>query len=494
MNDALYVGIDAGQTTVKAVVHDASLRPVAIGRRSSPVRHPRPRFAERTQDELWQSAAGALRDALARVDATRIAAVGISGHGDGLHLVDDSGAAASPAITAMDSRAHAEWAELMRDDARSRTILEISGQQSPVGGAGPLLAWMRAHHPEATDSATAIVWCKDVLRMRLIGGDPETDLSDATASFLDMRSGAWSPDVLAAYGLEWAERLLPRLRVSTDVAGRVTAQAAAETGLPEGTPVVVGLHDVQASAIGSAALVPGRLSLVAGSFSTNGVTTTGDAVDPRWQCRVSIRPGLRIAMSTSPTASPALEWAIRMLGGRDADARDALFAEAGALPADADTPDLLPFMLGSPLGDAPTGALAGIRATHERAHVFRGVLEGIAYMHVWHTRALAERYEWDEPIRLGGGISRSPVFVQLVADALGRPVSVVRGDEVGAFGAAAVAALGTDGFASIEEAQELVEIADPVEPRTATRAWWDEKIGRLDALADALGPWWEAAR
>ena len=122
------------------------------------------------------------------------------------------------------------------------------------------------------------------------------------------------------------------------------------------------------------------------------------------------------------------------------------------------------------------------------------VLEGIAYMHVWHTRALAERYEWDEPIRLGGGISRSPVFVQLVADALGRPVSVVRGDEVGAFGAAAVAALGTDGFASIEEAQELVEIADPVEPRTAKRAWWDEKIGRLDALADALGPWWEAAR
>ena len=491
MAGSLFVGVDAGQTTVKAVVHDDRLRPVAIGRRASPVHQPAPRFAERSQDELWASAAGAIADAAAQVDASRIAAVGISGHGDGLHLVDAEGRAASPAITAMDGRAHREWQRITGDAGGAETILEVSGQQAPVGGAGPLLAWLRAHEPETIDRASHLLWCKDVLRLRLVGGSAETDLSDATASFLDMRTGEWSREVLDAYDLGWAERLLPRLRRSADIAGTVTAEAAAETGLAEGTPVVVGLHDVQASAIGSAALVPGRLSLVAGSFSTNGVTTTGDAVDPRWQCRVSIRPDLRVAMSTSPTASPALEWAVRLLGGGPG-ARDALFAEAAALDPRADVPALLPYVLGSPLGEAPTAALAGVRGAHERAHVFRGVLEGIVYMHVWHTRALASRYAWEGPIRLGGGISRSPLYVQMVADAMGEPISVVRGDEVGAFGAAAVAALGTGRFTSIDEAQELVELADPVAPRPDLRAHWDERIARLDALADSLGPWWEA--
>lgn len=493
MASPLFVGVDAGQTTVKAVVHDRLLRPVAIGRRTSPVHHPEPRFAERSQDELWRSAAEAIAEAVAQVDASRIAGVGISGHGDGLHLVDRDGAPASPAITAMDGRAFREWQGVVRDEERAGTILEVSGQQAPLGGAGPLLTWMREHG--SVDDAAALVWCKDVLRLRLVGGAPETDLSDATASFLDMRTGEWSRQVLEAYGLGWAERLLPPLRLSTDIAGAVTAAASAETGLPEGTPVVVGLHDVQASAIGSAALVPGRLSLIAGSFSTNGVTTTGTASDPRWQCRVSIRPDLRVAMSTSPTASPALEWAVRVLGGSGdpAAARDALFAEAATLDPLDDTPAMLPFVLGSPLGDAPSATFAGLRAGHGRGHMFRGVLEGIAYMHVWHTRALASSYSWDEPIRLGGGISRAPLYAQMVADAMGQPVSVVRGDEVGAFGAAAVAAVGVGRFSSIDEAQELVELSDPVRSRPELRAHWEALITRFDELSDALTPWWERA-
>jgi len=492
MTGPLFLGIDAGQTTVKAVVHDDRLRAVAVGRRSSPVHHPQPRFAERDQDELWRSAAGAVADALAQVDASQVAAVGISGHGDGLHLVDEAGGAVSPAITAMDGRAFREWQRITTDPIRAATILEVSGQQPPLGGSGPLLAWTSEHDPDMIKRAAYVVWCKDALRLRLTGGPVETDLSDATASFLDMRSGEWSGDVLDAYGLGWAERLLPPLRRSTDVTGTVTARAAAETGLVEGTPVVAGLHDVQASAIGSAALVPDRLSLVAGSFSTNGVTTTGDAVDPRWQCRVSIRPGLRVAMSTSPTASPALEWAVRALGGGDARARDRLFGEAAALDPLESVPSMLPYVLGSPVGETASSAFAGISAEHTRGHLFRGVLEGIVYMHVWHTRALRTSYAWEGPIRLGGGIARSPLYVQLVADAMGEPVSVVRGDEVGAFGAAAVAALGVGQFSSIDEAQALVDIAEPVRPRAELRGYWDGVIARLDELSRVLGPWWAA--
>jgi L-xylulokinase len=491
------LGIDAGQTAVKAVVHDERLRPLGIGRRSSPVDRSTPRHAERSQHELWAAAAGAIAEAVesSGVDPRDIVAVGITGHGDGLHLVDASGEAVGPAITAMDSRAHVEAAELAADEERMRVVLERSGQEPTPGAAGNLLRWLLRHDPERVRAASAMLFCKDVIRLRLTGV-VATDYSDATASFLDTASATWSPEVIEAYGLP-ADilPLLPPLHASGDVVGRVLPSAAEATGLAAGTPVIAGMHDVQAASIGMGALVPGRLALVAGSFSTNGVTTTRPDVDVRWQSRLSIRPGLRIAMSTSATASPALNWMLRLLGidlaapGGEA-ARDRLFAEAAALDPQEPVPLVLPFLVDSPLGASSSAALAGVRGWHTPAHVLRGTLEGIALMHVWHTRALGERFDWDEPVVLGGGIARAPLYVQLVANALRSPVTVVQNEEAGAFGAAAVAGAAVGVFESVEAAQELVTRSEPVHPTTESAGYWAGVIRAFDEATEAMGPWW----
>ncbi|MBC7725598.1 MAG: carbohydrate kinase [Burkholderiaceae bacterium] len=488
------LGVDVGQTAVKAVLHDERMSPVAVGRRASPVDRPRERHAERSQDALWAAAADAIGEAVhsSRIDPAQIAAVAITGHGDGLHLVDARGDAVGPAITAVDSRAWREAAEVTDDPERLRTVLELSGQQPTPGGAGPLLLWMVRHEPAMLDRARTMLFCKDVVRLRLTGL-VATDLSDATASFLDTRTASWSPDVLAAYGLTGLDRMLPELRLSADPAGTVTRGAAGRTGLAEGTPVIIGLHDVQAASLGMGALIPDRLALVAGSFSTNGVTTTRSDVDPRWQSRLSITPDLRIAMSTSPTASPSLEWLLALLGVSGDAARDALFAEATALPPEEGVPLVLPYLYSSPVGPTASATLAGVRGWHSRAHVLRGMLEGIALMHHWHTSALGEKFDWQQPVVLGGGLARSPLYVRLVAGVLRSPVQVVRNEEVGAFGAAALAGVAAGLFESVTAVQDLVEKAPPVEPTAASADYWAGIIGSFDSLGAALDPWWGRA-
>lgn len=487
------LGVDAGQTSVKAVVHDERMRPVAVARRSSPIERPFDRFAERSQDALWDAAADAIAEAVvgSGIDPSDIVAIGVTGHGDGLHLVSDAGEPVGPAITAMDSRAHREAAELARDPKRLRTVLSLSGQVPTPGAAGNILRWLLRHDPERVHRAGAMLFCKDVIRLRLTGV-VATDYSDACASMLDTTTTLWSADIVEAYGLP-AEiaRLFPPVYASSEVVGTVLPAAAARTGLASGTPVIAGMHDVQAASIGMGALVPGRLAMVAGSFCTNGVTTTRGDVDARWQSRLSITPDLRIAMSTSATASPAFDWTLRLLGVTTDAARDTLLEAAAALDPEESVPLVLPFVVDSPIGPGPEGTITGIRARHTPAHVMRGALEGIVLMHLWHTRALAEKFRWDESIVLGGGLSRSGLYVQLVANALRSPIAVVDSEEAGAFGAALVAGVAVGLFDSVVSAQDqFVSRAPVVTPTPESKEYWSGVTASFDRLVSSLEPFW----
>ena len=494
------LGVDVGQTAVKAVIFDEQMRPVAVARRASPVDRSVSRRAERTQAALWDATAEAIAEAIAeaslsplRFNPHDIAAIGITGHGDGLHLVRADGTAASPAITAMDSRAHAEAAELEAQPARMTVILERSGQVPTAGAVGNILRWLLRNEPEVVETAHMMLFCKDVIRLQLTG-EFSTDYSDACASFLDTGSANWSSELIEAYGLpESIMSLLPELKCSGEIVGRVLAEAAAKTGLAVGTPVISGMHDVQAASIGMGALIPGRLALVAGSFTTNGVTTRHTDVDPRWQSRLSITPDLRIAMSTSATASPALDWIFGLLGATGDEARDALLANATALDPQEEVPLILPFLVDSPLGAQASSVFAGIRGWQTSAHIVRGVLEGVALMHFWHTRALAEKFTWEEPVLLSGGVSRSPLYAQLVANALRMPVRVIDTVEAGAFGAAAVAGVSLGMFNSIESAQEeFVRRGAVITPTAESAGYWSDVQAAFDELIAATEPWWAA--
>ena len=493
MAEKYFLGIDAGQTVVKAALHDSSLNQVGVARGISPNHTPEARRVERSQEDLWEAA----RDAISRVIKTSgitpsdIAAVGLTGHGDGLHLVDKAGGPVGPAVMAVDSRAWKEMDEILADPIRSETILRNSGQVPFLGSTGAIFLWTARNHPELLDQAHAMLMCKDVLRLRLTG-EIGTDFSDAAGSFLDTHDAQWSQQVLDAYQVGEYAHLMPPLHRATDVVGAVTQTASEQTGLAVGTPVVAGSHDVHATAVGMGSLHENVMTLIAGSFSINGVTTREDNTDPRWQSRLSVEPGLRMAMSTSATASTTLEWFLRQVGVGDSDARDALFAQASQLGATVDLPLMTPYVFASPFGSVPSGTYVGLRSWHTPAHLLKATLEGIVWMHAWHVGALSDAFSFEKTARLGGGLANSPLYSQMVADALKLRIEVVGNEETGGFGAAAYAATGIGHFGNLSEADAFVEVSRTHEPTPDGVAYWSDRVELFKQAHTQLEPLWNA--
>lgn len=496
------LGVDSGLTVTKAVAFDADGRALGVGRSEVALLKPRARFVERDMEEHWRATCEAIRGALdaARLPAEAIGAVGITGHGDGLYPVDAAGRPHGRAILSLDSRA-AEVVDGWRRDGRLDRALNLIGQRPHPFTPAAVLAWMKRHEPERYRAIGRVLFCKDWLRLRLTG-ETATDPTEASVAFTDVRTQAYSAEALALFGLEEIEGALPPVKGCAAVAGEVTTEAAEACGLRPGTPVVTGLHDVTATAVGMGGVRPGRLSLVAGTYSINEVISTEPVLDARWFCRNGFRPAEWMNMAISPASSANLDWFVRE-HGRDAlaDARrgggspfDTLNAEIEAAFAEPSGIVYHPFLYGSPLDDRATAGFLGLQGWHGRGHLLRAVFEGIVFNHRWHADALRSAFPVDEAGLAGGG-ARNPLLAQLFADTLGLTITIVEAEEVGALGAALCALVGVGRFADLDAAvaatrRELRRHA----PDAARGAELDEAYRRYLAVADALTPVWPTLR
>jgi L-xylulokinase len=477
------LGIDAGQTVIKAALFDLAGNEIAVGRTLTPASSPRPGWRERDLEAAWAAAAEAVRGALAEVDAGDVLAVGLCGHNDGLHLVDADGRPVRPAIVATDSRATAEAAELRA--LAGEKALTLTGQTALPYSPASILAWLREHEPEVLATASALLYCKDWLRLCLVG-EVATDPTDASAFATDVWTQEWSTSVLELYGLGELARLLPAMRAASAVVGGVTAGAAMATGLRAGTPVVAGCHDVDANALGIGAIGTGALSLVLGTFSINQLVGNAPVADPRWQARTFFPDGASprwLHMSTSPSGAANLDWAVREFGAGSVEAALTLAGTSGS----ADDPIYLPFLHGAPI-QSGGAALFGLRGWHDAGAVYRAVLEGVVFNHRWHVEALGSRFPLIGAVRLCGGGARSIYWSQLLADALGLPVEVTDTAEAGARGAAMLAGVGVSAYRDLQNAVDAcVRVVRTHEPDAACNEVLDARYARYLTAATALG-------
>lgn len=435
----LLLGIDAGSTVVKAVVVDADGRQRGVGERANATGSPRPHWQERDMAGAWTACAAAIRAAIddAGVDGGAVAAIGVSGHGDGAYLVDAAGAPVRPAILSTDSRAQA-YADASGRGETGERLLETTGQVPFAASPPPLIQWLRDHEPDAYARTAHYLLCKDWLRLCLTG-EVATDVTDASGGFVDVQQPRWSHEALELYGLtDFADRL-PRLLASTEVAGQVTAAAAEASGLRAGTPVVAGCHDVHAAAVGLGADRDGACSVVMGTWSINQVVSTHPAVDRMWQSRHSIHGGSWLNMSSSPASSNNVDWICRTLGISTADRSTPVWREAMASLAADGTPYFLPYLYGGPYGGDVGGTFAGLHGWHEAPDLLAAVLRGVVFNHRLHLRFLEQAFGSLTRIRAAGGGTRMDEVCQLLADATGAVVEVVAVAEPGAVGVARMA-------------------------------------------------------
>ncbi len=299
---------------------------------------------------------------------------------------------------------------------------------------------MKENEPERYGRIAHVIACKDWLRFCLTG-DVGTDRTEASTSFTDVNTQEYSKEALALFGLDALWDALPPMSRSDEIVGSVSAECAERTGLIAGTPVVGGLHDVTASALGVGGLGIGTVAVVAGTYSINETLSSEPRVDKSWFCRNGIAPGEWNNMSISPASTANYDWFLDRLcpaERREAEEtgrsiHDMLRPEIDAALAKPSTAMFHPYLFGSPYGAMASGAFFGLRGWQDRGDMLRAVWEGIAFNHRIHVDYLKDGFAISAA-RLTGGVSRSPAFAQMFANVLGMPVTVTDTDEAAAWG------------------------------------------------------------
>jgi L-xylulokinase len=488
------LGIDAGTTVIKAALFDLHGKQVGSHSAQVALQTPRTRWVERDMHELWNATVRAVRGCLANADiaARRIAAIGITGHGDGLYAVDNRLQPVRAAVVALDTRAHRIIDEWQNSPLWSE-ILQVTGQVPFAGSFTALLAWFQRHDPETLHRSKWLLFCKDWIKLQLTG-EISTDVTDASAGFTDLRTREYSQQALNRYGLDGLRDRLPEILPSEAIAGTVTSAAAAETGLTAGTRVVAGTHDVDAAAIGMGAIRPGTLSVICGSFSINQLVSDHVQLDPRWAARCFVRPGQRMNISASPTSTINLEWFLDAFGlrtGGTAEVLDAVDREVRQRLTSPSQVLYLPYLYGAPYGEEGAGAFFGLRAWHDRADLLRAILEGVVLNHRRHVDALRSGFSMDYAARLSGGAARSDLWAQMFADGLGLEIELPDSEETGARGAALLAGIGIGAHSDLDEAASLAGVARRYTPHPARAAMLADTYRLFLDTAERLEPLWK---
>jgi xylulokinase len=467
------IGIDTSTTATKALVMDATGTVVAVGRSEYGFDTPRPLWSEQSPELWWTATIASIGAGLreAGISGTEVIAIGLTGQMHGLVLLDAAGDVLRPAILWNDQRTQAECDQIRERVGRS-TLLATTGNDALTGFTAPKLLWVRDHEPELAQRIAHLLLPKDYVRLRLTG-QYAMDKADGSGTLLfDLARRDWSPAVLDALDIDPA--WLPPTFEGPVVTGTVTAAAAAATGLREGTPVVAGGGDQAATGVGVGAVAAG---VVAISLGTSGVVFAAadhPVIEPdgRLHGFCHAVPGTWHAMGVMLSAAGSLRWF------RDTFAADRSYTELDALAAAAPPGSgglmFLPYLTGerTPHPD-PTarGAFVGLTVRHGLGQLTRAVMEGVAFGLRDAIELLRGVMELGE-LRLAGGGAQSPLWVQLLADVMDRPVRVVGTVEAAAHGAAILAATSQGLFGSVQEAcSTIVELGPPVEPSADAAAY-----------------------
>jgi xylulokinase len=443
----VYLGIDIGTSSVKALIVDERGSIVAQASEALDVSRPQPGFSEQDPQAWWQATVNAVRG-LPSAARAALRAVGLSGQMHGATLLDAKDRALRPAILWNDGRSASECLELERREPAARAI---TGNIMMPGFTAPKLLWVSRHEPEIFGRTACVLLPKDYVRLKMTG-EKVSDMSDASGTgWLDVGRRDWSDAMLAATGLTRAT--MPRLVEGSQPSGTVLATVAHELQLPR-VVVAGGGGDNAASAVGLGVVAPGQAFLSLGTSGVLFVVTDRFRPNPEGAAHAFCHclPGRWHQMSVMLSAASALDWVARLTGEVNLPR---LVEAAQRHGLTRHSPFFLPYLSGerTPYNEPHArGVFFGITADTSAADLTGAVLEGVALAFADGLDVLVEKGGEVGDISVTGGGARLPYWGQLLAAALQRPLTYRTGGEVGAaLGAARLARLAVSG----ERADEL---------------------------------------
>lgn len=488
------LAIDLGTGSCRAIVFDEDGRQVATGQRewshAALTDFPGSQVFDTARN--WELICACTREAIhkAGIAASEVAAVSSTSMREGMVLYDVAGREiwACPNV---DSRAVGQADDLVSSGA-ARRIFERGGDWVAITSPARFL-WIRKHEPEVFAAIAHLGMLSDWALYRLTGRFVTDPSSGSSSNLFELRTRTWSAESLAEIGLSSA--VVPEVLEPGTVVGPVAARASDETGLAEGTPVVVGGADTQLGLVGIGVVRPDRLTLVGGSFWQLTIVTDAPLIDPQARVRTLCHaiPGQWMTEGIGFYCGIVMRWfrdafcdpEVADAKRRGVDPYVVMEEAAAGVPAGANgllaifsnvmdahhwvqaSPSFLGFDVDDP---ARTGRAACIRAIEEQAaFASRGHLRIIEELT---GRTYAE-------VTFTGGAAKGSLWPQIVADVLGLPVRVPQVKESTALGAALFAGVGAGLYGSIDAvAERIVRFEGTVEPDPARHAVYEESFER----------------
>ncbi len=452
-----FIGIDTSTTATKALLMDAEGHVISTAAAEYSFETPQPLWTEQDPDLWWDATVKSTRQVMADsgIEGSQVKGIGLTGQMHGLVLLDEQGEVLRPAILWNDQRTGAQCDQIRARIGRER-LIQITGNDALTGFTAPKILWVQQNEPDLWARTRHILLPKDFVRYKLTGEFACDRAGGAGTILFDIKKRSWSPEVLAA--LDIPSELLPATFEGPQVTSTLSPQAAVDTGLAPGIPVVGGGGDQAAAAVGTGAVTEGIVSLSLGTSGVVFATSDHPAIEPEGRLHAFCHalPDKWHLMGVMLSAAGSLRWF------RDSFAPqqdfDALVTPAAEIPPGCDGLIFLPYLTGerTPHPDPlARGAFVGLTVRHTLQHLTRAVLEGVAFglrdsFELMKATGLGEIRQ----VRVTGGGAQSPLWRQILADVLGAELVTINAVEGAAYGAALLAATGAGIFLDMETACE----------------------------------------
>jgi xylulokinase len=496
---AALLGIDIGTTGTKTLLIDGEGRALASATAEYPLSTPRPGWAEQEPEDWWRATVATVREVLAKsgLSGRDIGGIGLSGQMHGSVFLDSNHRVLRPALLWCDQRTAAQCAWITEQVGAER-VVELTANPVLTGFTAPKVIWVRQNEPETYRRIAKVLLPKDYVRFRL-SDEFHTEVSDASGtSFFNVRERRWAHELLDK--IEVPREWMPEVHESPVASSRVSAAAAGATGLAAGTPIVGGGGDQAAGAVGNGIVEPGIVSSTVGTSGVVFAFAEKPTVDPGLRVHTFCHavPGTWHVMGVMLSAGGSLRWYrdalahpetayARILG---VDPYETIAQAAAAAEPGCEGLLFLPYLTGerTPYPDPNArGVFFGLTLRHDKRHMARAVLEGVAY-------GLRDSFEILDAmgvaitqVRASGGGARSPLWRQIQADIIGRVHVTINVDEGPAFGVALLAGVGTGVWKDVAEAcRATIRVVDRSAPDAANRKVYDALYPVYRSLYAAL--------
>lgn len=491
MTRDLVIGVDASTTGAKAVIWNAQGAALSQAKSTYPLSSPQPGWGEQNAEDWWVATASSVQRAVQTVDTSRISAISITHQRETFVCVDKENKPLRPAMLWLDSRATSEVEEFGSD-----RVHEITGKPVNLTPALYKLLWLQKNEPETLERTSRVTDVQGFIVNRLTGDWVTSYGSADPLGVIDMKSFDYSDELLELAHL--TRQQFPMLAAPGEIIGTVSDSVAKELGLPKNLPVVAGVGDGQSAQLGTGGVFPGTYYLNLGSGVVSGTISDKYAFDKAFRVLAAGVPGKYTFETFIGGGTFNLQWFIEKFAGVDTKAlgleltpEQVLETAAAQLKPGSEGLMALPYWTGAltPFWDYHArGAIIGFTGRHGKSHVYRAMLEGIAFEQRFLTEGAekATNTKASEIIALGGG-SRSKVWCQIIADVMQRPVKVVRESESTCLGTGMLAAAAVGIHKNIElAARSMSGVASVFEPEASNVGVYQELYEAYRLIYPAL--------